>query len=194
MVNGPCGSPDGTGMAAMKGRTWTIVALGSLCLLADDAQAAISGQIQARLVITAACQVSSGGDPSASPIGDPGLLNFGQQGPTWVAPIKASLTNSAEGQLQVACNSSVTGFTVTINGGLNGDGTTRRLSNGRQTIPYRLFVDASGSDSYSIGQQRNFAVSSGRRIPIPVFGSVVANTRAVPAGLYTDTLTITLDW
>ncbi|MBP5133134.1 SCPU domain-containing protein, partial [Pseudomonas protegens] len=26
------------------------------------------------------------------------------------------------------------------------------------------------------------------------FGSVVANTRAVPAGLYTDTLTITLDW
>jgi|GEM_PF-3802161 len=54
-------------MAAMKGRTWTIVALGSLCLLADDAQAAISGQIQARLVITAACQVSSGGDPSASP-------------------------------------------------------------------------------------------------------------------------------
>lgn len=179
----------------MKGRTWTIVALGSLCLLADDAQAAISGQIQARLVITASCQVSSGGSAlSTSAISDLGMLDFGQQGPTWVNPIKASLTDSAEGQLQVACNSSVTGFTVTINGGLNGDGSTRRLSNGRQTIPYRLFVDASGSDSYSIGQQRNFAVSSGRRIPIPVFGSVVANTRAVPAGVYTDTLTITLDW
>lgn len=178
----------------MKGRTWKIVALGALCLLADDAQAAISGQIQARLVITAACQVSSGGDPAANPLGAAGMLNFGQQGPTWVAPVKASLTDSAEGPLQVACNASVTGFTVTINGGVNGDGTTRRLSNGRQTIPYRLFVDASGSDSYSIGQQRNFAVSNGRRIPIPVFGSVVANTRAVPAGVYTDTLTITLDW
>ena len=86
----------------------------------------------------------------------------------------------------------VTGFTVTINGGLNGDGTTRRLSNGRQTIPYRLFVDASGSDSYSIGQQHNFAVTSGTRIPIPVFGSVVANARAVPAGVYTDTVSVEL--
>ncbi|MGZ0783138.1 SCPU domain-containing protein [Pseudomonas sp. TKO26] len=179
----------------MKGRNWTIIALGSLCLLVDDAQAAISGQIQARLVIQASCQVSSAGnDPAAGPVSDSGLLDFGRQGPTWVNPIKASLSDSAEGRLQVACNPSVTGFTVTINGGLNGDGTTRRLSNGRQTIPYRLFVDASGSDSYSIDQQRNFAVSSGRRIPIPVFGSVVANTRAVPAGVYTDTLTITLDW
>ncbi|MGZ0702907.1 Csu type fimbrial protein [Pseudomonas piscis] len=176
----------------MKRKTWTIVALGSLCLVVDDAQAAISGQIQARLVISASCQVSSSG--AASPLTDPGVLDFGQQGPTWVNPIKASLDNSGEGQLQVACNPSVTGFTVSINGGLNGDGTTRRLSNGRQTLPYRLFVDASGSDSYSIGQQRNFAVSSGSRIPIPVFGSVVANTRAVPAGVYTDTLTITLDW
>lgn len=177
----------------MKGKTWTIIALGSLCLVVDDAQAAISGQFQARLVITASCQVSSGGS-ATHPVTDPGMLDFGQQGPTWVNPIKASLTNSADGQLQVVCNPSVTGFTVSINGGLNGDGTTRRLSNGRLTIPYRLFVDASGSDSYSIGQQRNFAVSSGSRIPIPVFGSVVANTRAVPAGVYTDTLTITLDW
>ncbi|MCF5398478.1 fimbrial major subunit CsuA/B family protein, partial [Pseudomonas syringae] len=32
------------------------------------------------------------------------------------------------------------------------------------------------------------------QVPIPVFGSVVANTRALPAGIYTDTLTVTLDW
>jgi spore coat protein U-like protein len=94
----------------------------------------------------------------------------------------------------VACNPSVTGFTVTIDGGTHGDGTTRRLSNGRQTLPYQLFLDASGSQRYSIGQQHNFAVTSGAQIPIPVFGTVVANTRAVPAGVYTDTLTVTLDW
>ncbi|MBK5542361.1 spore coat protein U domain-containing protein [Pseudomonas sp. TH05] len=179
----------------MTRRTWTTVALGALLLLADDAYAAITGQIDARLVITASCQVSSGtGDVPGSPVSDPGMLDFGQQGPTWTRPINASLSDSADDQLHVACNSSVTGFTVTINGGLNGDGTTRRLSNGRQTIPYRLFVDASGTDSYSIGQQRNFAVTNGTQVPIPVFGSVVANTRAVPAGIYTDILTITLDW
>ncbi|MEG2797403.1 MAG: spore coat protein U domain-containing protein, partial [Pseudomonas sp.] len=100
----------------------------------------------------------------------------------------------SSGKLNVACNPSVTGFTVTIDGGAHGDGATRRLSNGRQTIPYQLFLDASGNQSYSIGQQHNFAVTSGAQIPIPVFGSVVANTRAVPAGVYTDTLTVTLDW
>jgi spore coat protein U-like protein len=57
-----------------------------------------------------------------------------------------------------------------------------------------LFLDASGGESYSIGQQRNFAVTNGAQIPIPVFGSVVANTSAVPAGVYTDTLRVTLDW
>ena len=51
-----------------------------------------------------------------------------------------------------------------------------------------------GQSAYSIGQQRNFVVTRGTQIPIPVFGSVVANTRALPAGIYTDTLTVTLDW
>jgi spore coat protein U-like protein len=121
-------------------------------------------------------------------------LDFGQQGPTWSNPIKANINDEVSGKLNVACNPSVTGFTVTIDGGTHGDGTTRRLSNGRQTVAYQLFVDASGNRSYSIGQQHNFAVTSGAQIPIPVFGSVVANTRALPAGVYSDTLTVTLDW
>ncbi|MGE7956058.1 Csu type fimbrial protein [Pseudomonas sp. NPDC089530] len=172
-----------------------LAALGSLLLLAEGAQAAISGQIQARLVISASCEVTHGGSnvPESS-LGNFGLLDFGQHGPTWNAPLSASISGSGGGRLGVACNPSVTGFTVTINGGLNGDGNTRRLSNGSRTIPYRLFLDASRSDSYSIGQQHNFAVTSGAQVPIPVFGSVVANTRALPAGVYTDTLTVTLDW
>lgn len=181
-------------MGAMTGRTRATALLGALLLVAGNTDAAVTGQIDARLVITASCEVSSGAPATPTSLADSGMLDFGQQGPTWTRPINASLNNSGEDQLQVSCNSSVTGFIVTINGGLNGDGTTRRLSNGRQTIPYRLFVDASGTDSYSIGQQRNFAVSSGTQVPIPVFGSVVANTRAVPAGVYTDILTITLDW
>lgn len=176
-------------------RSWALAAFGTLLLLADDAQAAITGQIHARLTIISGCEVSSGATPTpGSPVSDFGLLDFGEHGPTWTNPLNANLTNAGNGRLEVACNPSVTGFTVTIDGGVNGDGTTRRLSNGTQTIPYRLFLDASGSDSYTIGQQRNFAVTSGAQVPIPVFGSVVANTSAVPAGVYTDTLTVTLDW
>lgn len=177
----------------MTSKHWILIAMGTWGLLTGVAQAAVSGQIHARLIIIAGCEVSNGASTD-SPVRDFGRLDFGQQGPTWNAPIKASLAEDGNAELNVACNPSVTGFTVTIDGGTHGDGTTRRLSNGRQTLPYQLFLDASGNQSYSIGQQHNFAVTSGAQIPIPVFGSVVANARAVPAGVYTDTLTVTLDW
>lgn len=177
----------------MTGKYWMVMATATLLLLTDDVQAAVSGQIHARLILIAGCEVTNT-DDSSSPVSDLGKLDFGIQGPTWNAPINARLDSDSSGKLNVACNPSVTGFTVTIDGGAHGDGNTRRLSNGRQTIPYQLFLDASGNQSYSIGQQHNFAVTSGAQIPIPVFGSVVANTRAVPAGVYTDTLTVTLDW
>jgi spore coat protein U-like protein len=177
----------------MTSKHWMVIAAAGLLLLAEDARAAMSGQIHARLTIIAGCEVSNGASPG-SPVSAFGSLDFGQQGPTWNAPIKAGLSNAGHGKLNVACNPSINGFTVTIDGGAHGDGTTRRLSNGSQTIPYQLFLDASGSQSYSIGEQHNFAVTSGAQVPIPVFGSVVANTHAVPAGVYTDTLTVTLDW
>jgi len=160
-------------------------------LLSEEARAAVSGQILARLTIIAGCEVTHTGGPD-SPASDTGTLDFGQHGPTWNEPVKASLSENAGGQLNIACTPSVTGFIVTVNGGTHGDGTTRRLSNGRRTVPYQLFLDASGSQRYSIGQQHYFAVAHGARVPL--FGSVVANTRALPAGVYTDTLTVTLDW
>ncbi|WP_242167311.1 MULTISPECIES: spore coat U domain-containing protein [unclassified Pseudomonas] len=181
----------------MVSRGWALVAMGGLLLLADDAQAAaVTGQIHARLVITASCEVSKGVESApVSPTGGTAMLDFGSQGPTWSNPLGAGVTDGSKAPLSVSCNPSVvSSFTVTIDGGANGDGTTRRLSNGRQTIPYRLSADPLGHSDYSIGQQRNFVVTKGTQVPIPVFGSVVANTRALPAGIYTDTLTVTLDW
>ena len=46
------------------------------------------------------------------------------------------LSDAGNGKLEVSCNPSLTGFTVTIDDGAHDDGTTRRLSNGTQTIPY----------------------------------------------------------
>lgn len=124
----------------MAGKYWMVMAAGTLALLADDAQAAVSGQIHARLILIAGCEVTNTSNP-ASPVSDLGTLDFGQQGPTWDTPIKAALDGDTSGKLNVACNPSVTGFTVTIDGGTHGDGNTRRLSNGRQTLPYQLFLD-----------------------------------------------------
>ncbi len=174
----------------MKHFTRTALFLSPLLFIAGDADAVVTGSIQARLVILPACEVSAGGVEQPANLGQ---LNFGNQGPTWTRPLNANIEGSG-GALQVTCNTSVRGFNVTIDGGVNGDGTTRRLSNGRQTIPYRLTADAAGTDSYRIDQQRNFAVSAGNLGPIPVYGAVVANTSALPAGTYRDILTVTLDW
>lgn len=180
----------------MVSRALACIALGGLLLLAEDAQAAVAGQIHARLVITASCQVSKGTESApVSPDGGSALLDFGSHGPTWDKGLGAGISDGDKAALAVSCNPSVvSSFTVTIDGGAHGDGVTRRLSNGRQTIPYRLSADPAGRSTYSIDQQRNFVVTQGTQVPIPVFGSVVANTRALPAGIYTDTLTVTLDW
>lgn len=177
-------------------RCLNLLALGGLLLLADDAQAAVTGQVHARLVITASCEVSKGVQSApVSPTGGTAWLDFGAQGPTWSNALGANMTDGDKSALSVSCNPSVvSSFTVTIDGGMNGDGATRRLSNGRQTIPYRLSADALGRSIYNIGQQRNFVMTRGTQIPIPVFGSVVASTKALSAGIYTDTLTVTLDW
>ncbi|KAF2411250.1 spore coat U domain-containing protein [Pseudomonas antarctica] len=181
----------------MVSRGWALAAMGGLLLLADDAQAgAVNGQVHARLVITASCEVSKNVERApVSPTGGTAILDFGSQGPTWNNPLGAGVTDGSKAPLSVSCNPSVvSSFTVTIDGGANGDGATRRLSNGRHTIPYRLSADPLGRSAYSIGQQRNFVVTKGTQVPIPVFGLVVANTKALPAGIYTDTLTVTLDW
>lgn len=174
----------------MKHLQHTIVVLAGLLPLTDSAHGSVTGYIDARLIITAACEVSAAGGELPGNLGE---LDFGSQGPTWSAPLNSRLS-SGDGTLNVTCNPSVSGFTVTIDGGTHGDGAVRRLSNGRQTIPYRLSVDAAGQDTYRIGQQRTFAISDGSQRPIPVYGVVVANTSALPAGVYSDTLTVTLDW
>ena len=169
----------------------SVLLAASVLWVAGAPAAMLSGQIQARLVIMDSCQVSSGAGENRPD--DLGTLNFGSRGPTWNAPVEALLEGS-ESNLKVICNPAVRGFSVSIDGGNNGNGTTRQLSNGRKMIPYRLYLDAAGSNSYSIGQQHNFVVASGGQVPIPVYGMVMANPEALPAGIYRDTLRVTLDW
>ena len=99
-----------------------------------------------------------------------------------------------QGSLQISCTPEVRAFNVRINGGLNGDDGIRRLSNGRELIPYQLAVDPGGNSRYGVGQARAFTIRSSQQVPILIYGVVVAQPRALPAGLYRDTLRVTLDW
>jgi len=169
-----------------------LLTLGPLLVPGGVAHGTSSGFIQARLVISAACQVSSN---ATQPVGKPGVLDFGERAPHWDQPLRSRVDDmSGEGSLQISCTPEVRAINVRINGGLNGSDGIRRLSNGRELIPYQLAIDPGGNSRYGIGQARAFTISSTRQIPIPIYGVVVAQPRALPAGLYRDTLRVTLDW
>ncbi|MDZ3990869.1 spore coat U domain-containing protein [Pseudomonas sp. Teo4] len=171
-----------------------LLSLGQLLLPSGIAHGTTTGFIQARLVISAACQISSGSEQPAS-LANPGVMDFGARGPNWDQPLRSQVDKVAgEGGLQISCTPEVRAFNVRINGGLNGSDGVRRLSNGRQTIAYQLALDPGGNSHYGIGQAHAFIVSSTRQVPIPIYGVVVAQSRALPAGLYRDTLRVTLDW
>ncbi|SDS98247.1 Spore coat protein U (SCPU) domain-containing protein [Pseudomonas asplenii] len=172
-----------------------LLGLGAFALLADDAMAAISGQIEARLVIMAGCEVTQASAPGKT-AGTTASLDFGSLGPTWSTPLGSRLDNG-NGNLAVSCSAPTTNptqFTVTIDGGTQGDGSNRYLSNGSQRIPYHLSVDEAGNDHYPIGQQRTFSVGTGAWTPIPIHGALLANNQALPAGTYRDRVIITLNW
>lgn len=170
-----------------------LMTLGPLLLPSGVAHGSSSGFIQARLVISAACQISSDQQPAS--LANPGLMDFGARGPSWNQPLTTRVDEAGrDGSLQISCTPSVRAFSVQIDGGLNGTDGVRRLSNGSQLIPYQLALDPGGSSRYGIGQARAFLINSTQQVPIPIYGVVVAQPRALPAGLYRDTLRVTLDW
>ncbi|CAG8865636.1 hypothetical protein PS627_01555 [Pseudomonas fluorescens] len=177
----------------MNKTSLVLLSLGPMLLPGTLAHGSTSGFIQARLVINAACQISSEVQPAT--LANPGLLDFGAQGPNWKDPLRSRVDEAGgAGSLQISCTPSVRAFSVRINGGLNGDGAIRRLSNGRELIPYQLATDPAGAGRYGIGQARNFTIRSADQIPIPIYGVVIAQPQSLPAGLYRDTLRVTLDW
>lgn len=170
-----------------------LLTLGPLLVPSGAVHGSTTGFIQARLVISAACQISS--DPQPATLGNPGLMDFGSQGPVWEQPVRTRVDEAGgEGSLQISCTPQVRAFSVRIDEGLNGGGGLRRLSNGRELIPYQLASDPSGNARYGIGQSRTFSVRSTEQVPIPIYGVLTAQPRALPAGLYRDTLRVTLDW
>jgi spore coat protein U-like protein len=171
-----------------------LLTLGPLLIPGGAAHGTTTGFIQAQLIISAACQISSDETQPAT-LANPGLMDFGARGPNWEEPVRSRVDDvGTQGRLQISCTPEVRAFKVSINAGMNGDDGIRRLSNGRELIPYQLAVDPAGRSHYPVGQARPFVINSTRQMPIPIYGVLVAQPRALPAGLYRDTLRVTLDW
>ncbi|AWL27708.1 protein CsuA [Acinetobacter defluvii] len=160
-------------------------------LLAAPAMAAITGQVDVKLKISAGCTVENA--EVEGNMNKFGVLDFGQSSSTWANVLTAEVASAGDGgDLTVVCDESVGQFNVSVNGG---ERSNRTLSNATDTVNYNVYQDAGRTQLYAIDQNVPFTVGTGNTpVKVPMFGAVPANATAVSEGDYKDTLLVTVSF
>lgn len=101
---------------------------------------------------------------------------------------------TATSVVSVTCTSGAE-YTLSLNGGGNADGTSRRMENGGEHVSYRLYSDSSHTTLWGDGSTFGNAVGgtgNGQEQEVTVYGRVEAadNATTPPAGSYSDTVTV----
>lgn len=112
-------------------------------------------------------------------------LNFGQ-----TDNLLQEKTSSTT--IYLSCPTNTT-WKVSLDNGLNYDGTNKRMRKGTDYIAYALYRDASLSqiwDAKSIAQD----VGNNGTQQIKIYGKIPIQNKTVPAGDYLDTVTVTLTY
>lgn len=154
--------------------------IASLCCLgAASANAAVAtGSFQVRVTIADTCIVDS------SP-----PLDFGSPG-----VLAANIDQTTI--IGVRCSNS-TAYNIGLNQGVNGSSvTTRQMKFGTETINYSLFSDAGRTTNWgeTIPTDTVQDVGNGGVQNHTVFGRIPGPQTTPSAGLYTDTITITITY
>lgn len=120
-----------------------------------------------------------------------GTLNFGSQSGVSTSVVSASYVQSTT--LNLACTPGTT-LSMSINQG-NNYTTTRnlKLPNFSNTVPYTLYSNASRTTVIPVNQAVPLSYSNANNITLPIYGQLKL-PGAARAGVYTDTLTVTLSW
>lgn len=120
-----------------------------------------------------------------------GTLNFGTQSGVAANTVNASYLQSTS--INLACTPGTT-LSMSINQG-NNFTTTRnlKLPNFSNTVPYTLFSNASRTTVIPVNQAVPLSYSNANNITLPIYGQLQLPGTA-RAGVYTDTLTVTLSW
>jgi len=120
-----------------------------------------------------------------------GTLDFGTQSGVATSTVNASFVQSTS--INLACTPGTT-LSMSINQGSNFT-TTRnlKLPNFTNTVPYTLFSNASRTTIIPVNQAVSLSYSNANNITLPIYGQLQLPGTA-RAGVYTDTLTVTLSW
>lgn len=104
------------------------------------------------------------------------------------------------GRIRVQCTQRdrVGGYTVKLDQGSGGGFTPRQMFNGREPLPYNLYLDSAHTTIWGDGTSGTFFLTvPGPPAPGDQSYTVYARTplgQDVSVGLYTDTLTVTVEW
>ena len=140
-----------------------------------------TGTLNVKLTIETGCSVFSNNTDIS--------LDFG----TWTT-LSQNIDESAS--FDVACSGD-TGFTVGLDKGLGGGATVndRKLTSGTNKIAYNLYTDASRGtvwDTKDIWPRHRRKSSTGALTKVTIFGRVPKSAAIPVAGIYLDTVKITL--
>lgn len=102
---------------------------------------------------------------------------------------------NSTGTIQVHCSPGGTSYTVSLNNGLYGPITHRKMksSNGNQTIEYNLYVDATYTVVWGDGTGNSVVVRENKPGNLTVYAQIPPQ-QDVPIGTYNDAVTVTVSF
>ncbi len=172
---------------------WLVAALLSASL-SSNAFAQVAGVMTLNLQLVDGCIVAGSSDPLNSVAF--GAMDFGVAPTIFAANLQAQSRRSGS-LVQLQCSAGAV-LNVLVGDGLNSAAGSRRLAAGAARVNYSLRTQPGGGGSlYAVGGSApGLAITvpaGGATFDLPIYG-LIAPQSGLTAGVYTDTVTVTLSF
>jgi spore coat protein U-like protein len=164
----------------------------ALVALATAARTVSGATIPTTASFTVGATVANGCLVSAAPAQVSGVL-FGQFVFSSVSALATATQTITLGNAPLLQCTAGANLRLTLDAGQHAAGQQRRMSNGTAFLPYTVSLTSAGNTPVLPNAEIGIALGATPQ-PLPLQASIVLTGVAVPAGLYTDTVQVTLAW
>jgi len=172
-----------------------VLAAGMLTAIMSNNAIAVGelrGDVDVSLEIGQGCAIN--GQASAG-VNKFGSVDFGQHSNLELYIDAESIdSNGAGGSVTLNCNN-LLGYSIALDDGLHtAEPGTRRVAQGSEYVSYDLYQDSARSVRWGSSGEAMTLQGSGSEQPLVIYGRVVNGQSTPTAGLYTDTVRMTVSW
>ncbi|WP_085592941.1 MULTISPECIES: spore coat U domain-containing protein [unclassified Pseudomonas] len=161
-------------------------------MLASQAQAATTGTIDSTLTLTAACQVNGSSGTSGVNFG---ALDFGTRDALFTSA-DAQVIGGGGGAISILCSAGTVPV-IRVGAGVHdgqSTGGSRALADGAGNfVPYDFYTDSGRTQVLAINGTITLPISSGTAQTVNLYGQARGKA-GLPAGVYTDTVSVELSF